>query len=87
MDKTITEFLNLKDQYDAESELMRELEENPLTEGQVNDIMTRGFDEDDVYTNSNRFTGLVEELRKRGMIVNDNPLSFSEFKKAGKCPY
>jgi len=82
MSNKITEFLSLKNQYDAESELMTELEKKPLSEGQVKDMMTRGFNDKDAAINLKRFNGLIDELRNRGLVVDDAPVSYSDFKKA-----
>ena len=82
MDQTImTSFLNRKKQYDAESDLMKELENKPMSEGQVMDMLTRGFTDYEAATNKRYFEDLILEFKKQGLIVKDSSITFSQFKK------
>jgi len=82
MSNKMNEFLTIKKQYDAESDLMAELEKKPLSEGQVKDMMTRGFNDVDGATNLKRFNSLIDVLKSKGLVVKDSPVSFEEYKKA-----
>jgi len=83
MEKTVmTEFLERKQLYDAESQLLQELDKKPMTEGQIKDMLTRGYSELETAKMSTRFEKLVIDLRARGLVVDDTPLSYSEFKKS-----
>ena len=83
MEKTVmTEFLERKQLYDAESQLLQELEKKPMTEGQIKDMLTRGYSELETAKMATRFEKLVIDLRARGLVVDDTPLSYSEFKKS-----
>ena len=82
MEKTVmTEFLERKQLYDAESQLLQELEKKPMTEGQIKDMLTRGYSDLETAKMSHRFEELVIDLRARGLVVDDTPLSYTEFKK------
>ena len=78
----MTEFLERKQLYDAESQLLQELEKKPMTEGQIKDMLTRGYSELETAKMATRFEKLVIDLRARGLVVDDTPLSYSEFKKS-----
>ena len=83
MEKTVmTEFLERKQLYDAESQLLQELDKKPMTEGQIKDMLTRGYSELETAKMATRFEKLVIDLRARGLVVDDTPLSYSEFKKS-----
>ena len=82
MSNRMNEFMTIKQQYDAESELMAELEKKPLSEGQVKDMMTRGYNDVDAATNLKRFNNLIGELKSRGLVIKDSPVSYADFKKA-----
>ena len=76
------EFLAVKNKYDAETELVKQLEKKPLTEGQVIDMITRGYSELEIAERMDKFRNLISDLRTRGLIVADAPVSFKEFKEA-----
>ena len=40
----LSEFLEIKEQYDAETELVKQLEKKPLSNAQIIDMLTRGLD-------------------------------------------
>jgi len=82
MNTNTSELLQLKKQYDEENELLQELEKNPISEGQLNDILGRGRSSVEYATLSKRLRPLLDELRERKLIVQDSPMSFGEFKKA-----
>ena len=71
----MTEFLERKQLYDAESQLLQELDKKPMTEGQIKDMLTRGYSELETAKMSTRFEKLVIDLRARGLVVDDTPLS------------
>tara|TARA_B100000959_G_C14759317_1_gene532612 strand:+ start:184 stop:792 length:609 start_codon:yes stop_codon:yes gene_type:complete len=76
------EFLAVKEKYDAETELVKQLKKKPLTEGQVIDMITRGYSQLEVAQRMEKFRPLISDLRTRGLIIDDTPLSFKEFKEA-----
>ena len=39
----LSEFLEIKEQYDAETELVKQLKKKPLSNDQVDDMLTRGL--------------------------------------------
>ena len=82
MNTNTSELLQLKKQYDEENELLQALEKNPISEGQLNDILGRGRSSVEYATLSKRLRPLLDELRERKLIVQDSPMSFEEFKKA-----
>ena len=82
MNTNTSELLQLKKQYDEENELLQALEKNPISEGQLNDILGRGRSSVEYATLSKRLRPLLDELRERKLIVQDSPMSFGEFKKA-----
>ena len=82
MNTNTSELLQLKKQYDEENELLQALEKNPISEGQLNDILGRGRSSVEYATLSKRLRPLLDELRERKLIVEDSPMSFGEFKKA-----
>ena len=82
MNTNTSELLQLKKQYDEENELLQALEKNPISEGQLNDILGRGRSSVEYATLSKRLRPLLDELRERKLIVEDSPMSFKEFKKA-----
>jgi len=82
MNTNTSELLELKKQYDQENELLQELEKNPMSEGQLNDVLGRGRSELEYATIQKRLSPLLDELRERKLIVEDSPMSFEEFKKA-----
>ena len=78
--KTVTtEFLNHKRQYDAENELIAKLELNPMSKGQVIEMLSRGYTEYEQAQNNNKFAELVQQLEDRGLIVPDSKKSFDQF--------
>jgi hypothetical protein len=78
--KTVTtEFLNHKRQYDAENELIAKLEANPMSKGQVIEMLSRGYTEYEQAQNNNKFAELVQQLEDRGLIVPDSKKSFDQF--------
>ena len=79
---TMQEFLAVKEKYDAETELVKQLKKKPLTEGQVIDMITRGYSQLEVAQRMEKFRPLISDLRTRGLIIDDTPLSFKEFKEA-----
>jgi len=82
MGKTImSEFLDRKHQYDAETELMQELEKKPMTEGQVKDLLSRGLNDYEQAKAYKRFEGLITDFRAKGLIIEDSPVTFTQFKK------
>ena len=82
MNTNTSELLQLKKQYDQENELLQELEKNPMSEGQLNDVLGRGRTALEFATIQKRLSPLLDELRERKLIVDDSPMSFEEFKKA-----
>ena len=79
---TMQEFLAVKEQYDAETELVKQLKKKPLTEGQVIDMVTRGYSQLEIARRMEKFRPLISDLRTRGLIIDDAPVSFKEFKEA-----
>ena len=80
--KTATkELLELKNQYDEENDLIKALSDKPITEGQLNDMLTRGRSALQSAEIEKRLRVVLEDLRSREMIVPDAPLSFEEFEK------
>ena len=47
----LSEFLEIKEQYDAETELVKQLEKKPLSNAQVIDMLTRGLDSETISNN------------------------------------
>ena len=43
----LSEFLEIKEQYDAETELVKQLEKKPLSNAQINDMLTRGLNKEE----------------------------------------
>jgi len=82
MNTNISELLQLKKQYDDDNKLLQALEKNPMSEGQLNDILGRGRTSLEFATIQKRLSPLLDELRERKLIVEDSPMSFEEFKKA-----
>ena len=82
MHTNTSELLQLKKQYEEENELLQALEKNPMSEGQLNDILGRGRSELEYANLEKRLRPLLDELRERKLIVEDRPMSFEEFKKA-----
>ena len=82
MHTSTSELLQLKKQYEEENELLQALEKNPMSEGQLNDILGRGRSELEYANLEKRLRPLLDELRERKLIVEDRPMSFEEFKKA-----
>ena len=82
MNTNISELLQLKKQYDDDNKLLQALEKNPMSEGQLNDILGRGRSSLEFATIQKRLSPLLDELRERKLIVEDSPMSFEEFKKA-----
>ena len=78
----LSEFLEIKEQYDAETELVKQLEKKPLSNAQVIDMLTRGLDSEQSARQLKKFKHLLNDLRSRGLIVEDRPLSFKEFEEA-----
>ena len=82
MNTSTSELLQLKKQYEEENELLQALEKNPMSEGQLNDILGRGRSSFEFANLEKRLRPLLDELRERKLIVEDSPMSFEEFKKA-----
>ena len=78
----LSEFLEIKTQYDAETELVKQLEKKPLSNAQVIDMLTRGLDNEQSAKQLRKFKHLLNDLRSRGLIVEDRPQSFKEFEEA-----
>ena len=78
----LSEFLEIKEQYDAETELVKQLEKKPLSNAQVIDMLTRGLDNEQSAKQLRKFKNLLNDLRSRGLIVEDRPQSFKEFEEA-----
>ena len=78
----LSEFLEIKEQYDAETELVKQLEKKPLSNAQVIDMLTRGLDNEQSAKQLRKFKHLLNDLRSRGLIVEDRPQSFKEFEEA-----
>ena len=78
----LSEFLEIKEQYDAETELVKQLEKKPLSNAQVIDMLTRGLDSEQSAKQLKKFKHLLNDLRMRGLIVEDRPQSFKEFEEA-----
>ena len=78
----LSEFLEIKEQYDAETELVKQLEKKPLSNAQVIDMLTRGLDSEQSAKQLKKFKHLLNDLRSRGLIVEDRPQSFKEFEEA-----
>ena len=78
----LSEFLEIKEQYDAETELVKQLEQKPLSNAQVIDMLTRGLDSEQSARQLKKFKHLLNDLRSRGLIVEDRPQSFKEFEEA-----
>ena len=78
----LQEFLSIKNQYDAETELVKQLEKKPLSNAQVIDMITRGLDREQSYRQLKKFNGLLNDLRMRGLIVEDRTQSYKEFSDA-----
>ena len=78
----LSEFLEIKEQYDAETELVKQLEKKPLSNAQVIDMLTRGLDSEQSAKQLKKFKHLLNDLRSRGLIVEDRPQSFKEFQEA-----
>ena len=78
----LSEFLEIKEQYDAETELVKQLEKKPLSNAQVIDMLTRGLDSEQSARQLKKFKHLLNDLRSRGLIVEDRPQSFKEFEEA-----
>ena len=78
----LSEFLDIKEQYDADTELVKQLEKKPLSNAQVIDMLTRGLDNEQSAKQLRKFKNLLNDLRSRGLIVEDRPQSFKEFEEA-----
>ena len=78
----LSEFLDIKEQYDAETELVKQLKKKPLSNAQVVDMLTRGLTNEQSARQIMKFKGLLNDLRMRGLIVEDSPQSFKEFSDA-----
>ena len=81
MNTEIKELLELKNQYDEENKLLKALEKNPMTEGEFEDMLKRGRTDVEWATIQQRLSKIIDDLRKRELIVPDAPLSFEEFEK------
>jgi hypothetical protein len=77
----VKEFLDLKKTSEAETELLEHLEKKPLTESQLNNILSADSVEQQA-RNRKKYGSLIGELRTKGMIVEDKKLSFGDFKKS-----
>ena len=75
-----TEFLEHKHRFDSENELIKQLEKKPMTEGEVKEMLSRGYIDLGWAKLNKRFSPLVDDLRQRGLIVPDAPLTFEKFK-------
>ena len=82
MESLTNEFLKIKKQYDDETDLLRQLEKKPISEGQLVDMLNRGRTDVEVSALEKRLRPMLDDLRKRDMIVQDAPTSFADFKKA-----
>ena len=80
MSKSLTsEFLDMKRQYDADNQLIAEMEKNPLTESQLTEMMNRGIDQYDTAKQLKRLQPVIADLRQRGLITADKKITFKEF--------
>ena len=75
----MNQFLMRKMEYDDETLLLQELQENPMSEGQVKDMLTRGLHSDQATKQIKKFASILEDFRSRGLIVPDALPSFQEF--------
>lgn len=82
MESLTNEFLKIKKQYDDETDLMQQLEKKPISEGQLTDMLNRGRTDVEASALEKRLRPMLDDLRKRDMIVQDAPTSFADFKKA-----
>jgi len=64
MNTNISELLQLKKQYDDDNKLLQALEKNPMSEGQLNDILGRGRSSIEFATIQKRLSPLLDELRE-----------------------
>ena len=62
----LSEFLEIKEQYDAETELVKQLEKKPLSNAQIIDMLTRGLDNEQSARQLKKFKNLLNDLRMRG---------------------
>ena len=75
----MSQFIMRKMEYEDESIVLQELQEKPMSEGQVHDILTRGLSSTEKANTIKRYTPLLKELRGKGMIIPDNQISFKDF--------
>ena len=75
----MSQFIMRKMEYEDESIVLQELQEKPMSEGQVHDILTRGLSSTEKANAIKRYTPLLKELRGKGMIIPDNQISFKDF--------
>ena len=81
MSTLTTEFIKRKRQYEDENDLIAELEKNPMSLGQVKEMLTRGYSDYETAQAERRFATLIDDLYKRGLVVPDSPKSYDQFKK------
>ena len=58
----LSEFLEIKEQYDAETELVKQLEKKPLSNAQIIDMLTRGLDNEQSARQLKKFKNLLNDL-------------------------